>query len=112
MDLLHLTEQSARVSCAGPPQLQITHGVGVTITSHQLYSNKSNIYNALTTAPHFTAQPGHTTQQIQRCQVSLEPDPNPGLLLAASLAHLLGIMVQNSAPVILLLGQFSAIRII
>ena len=34
------------------------------------------------------------------------------LLVAASLAHLLGIMVQNSAPVILLLGQFSAIRII
>ena len=64
--------------------------------------------------PPRTLQPGWDLdgEQIQRCQVSLEPGPNPVLLLAASLAHLLGIMVQNSAPVILLLGQFSAIRII
>ena len=37
----------------------MTQGGGVTVSSHRLYSNKSNIYNALTSTGHFTARPGH-----------------------------------------------------
>ena len=77
MDLLHLTEQSARVSCAGPPQLQITHGVGVTVTITS-YTPINQTFTMLSPPPR-TLQPGWDLdgEQIQRCQVSLEPGPNP-----------------------------------
>ena len=56
-----------------------------------------------------TLQHGRDTD---RAEVSSLPGagPKPGLP-AASLAHLLGIMVQNSARVILPLVQFSAITL-
>ena len=58
-----------------------------------------------------TLQHGRDTDRADT-EVSSLPGagPKPGLP-AASLAHLLGIMVQNSARVILLLVQFSAITL-
>ena len=58
-----------------------------------------------------TLQHGRDTDRADT-EVSSLPGagPKPGLP-AASLPHLLGIMVQNSARVILLLVQFSAITL-